>query len=84
MVKMIGKSMVMMMVLMMVLTVLRSTSHISHKLVIVVGRIEASKQNEHLVCNKDDDVDNGEDDSDDGADKHLTHLTQIKNNGNHN
>eukprot|EP00957_Ditylum_brightwellii_P180388 13741229-Ditylum_brightwellii.AAC.1 len=55
--------------------------------------MERSKQNEHVVCNKDDDVDdgidNGDDDSvedgdddgvddgDDGADKHLTHLSQV-------
>eukprot|EP00957_Ditylum_brightwellii_P160471 12216391-Ditylum_brightwellii.AAC.1 len=53
--------------------------------------VERSKQNEHVVCNKDDDVnddvDNGGDDGDnnsvdncddgvDGADKHLTHLSQ--------
>eukprot|EP00957_Ditylum_brightwellii_P100681 7673206-Ditylum_brightwellii.AAC.1 len=51
-----------------------------------------SKQNEHLVCNKYDDVDNGVDDGDDdnvgngdddgvddgaeGVDKHLAHLSQ--------
>eukprot|EP00957_Ditylum_brightwellii_P118869 9066033-Ditylum_brightwellii.AAC.1 len=43
-----------------------------------------SKQYKHIVCNKDDDVDdcvdNGDDDSadngDDGDDKHLTHLSQ--------
>eukprot|EP00957_Ditylum_brightwellii_P157930 12021353-Ditylum_brightwellii.AAC.1 len=50
---------------------------------------ERSNQNEHVVCNKDDDVgngvDNGEDDNVDngvdngvdGADKHLTHLSQV-------
>eukprot|EP00957_Ditylum_brightwellii_P141220 10759524-Ditylum_brightwellii.AAC.1 len=50
--------------------------------------MERSKQNEHLVCNVDDDVDDGDDDSvgnknDDGvdddaegADKHLAHLSQ--------
>eukprot|EP00957_Ditylum_brightwellii_P163557 12453096-Ditylum_brightwellii.AAC.1 len=43
--------------------------------------MERSKQNKHLACNKDDDVDSGDDDSDGGANKHLTHLTQIKNNG---
>eukprot|EP00957_Ditylum_brightwellii_P081940 6231333-Ditylum_brightwellii.AAC.1 len=45
--------------------------------------MERSKQNEHVVCNKDNDVDDGDDDSNDSADKHLTHLTQVKNNGNH-
>eukprot|EP00957_Ditylum_brightwellii_P195437 14890632-Ditylum_brightwellii.AAC.1 len=47
-------------------------------------RTERSKQKEHLVCNKDDDVDdgvvnsvdNGDDDGAEGADKHLTHLSQ--------
>eukprot|EP00957_Ditylum_brightwellii_P136149 10383527-Ditylum_brightwellii.AAC.1 len=53
--------------------------------------MERSKQNKHVVCNKDDDVDddvdngvdNGDndsvDDGDDGvdsADKHLTYLSQ--------
>eukprot|EP00957_Ditylum_brightwellii_P075871 5766207-Ditylum_brightwellii.AAC.1 len=40
---------------------------------------ERSKQNEHIVGNKnngdDDGVDNSVGDSDDGADKHLTHLS---------
>eukprot|EP00957_Ditylum_brightwellii_P190242 14480526-Ditylum_brightwellii.AAC.1 len=44
--------------------------------------MERSKQNKNLVCDKDNDVDNGDDDSADGADKHLTYLTQVKNNGN--
>eukprot|EP00957_Ditylum_brightwellii_P162916 12405649-Ditylum_brightwellii.AAC.1 len=44
--------------------------------------MEKSKQSEHVVCDKDDDVDNGDEDSDDSADKHITHLTQVKNNGN--
>eukprot|EP00957_Ditylum_brightwellii_P056924 4314888-Ditylum_brightwellii.AAC.1 len=44
--------------------------------------MERSKQNKHVVCYKDNDVDNGDGDSDDGADMHLTHLTQVKNNGN--
>eukprot|EP00957_Ditylum_brightwellii_P129108 9848131-Ditylum_brightwellii.AAC.1 len=52
-------------------------------------RIERSKQNDHLVYNKDDDVDDGDNDGvddgddndgvDDGADsaeKHLAHLSQ--------
>eukprot|EP00957_Ditylum_brightwellii_P073986 5622675-Ditylum_brightwellii.AAC.1 len=51
-------------------------------------RMERSEQNEHLVCNEDDDVDDGDDNSVDngdddgvdngakGADKHLTHLSQ--------
>eukprot|EP00957_Ditylum_brightwellii_P039897 3020574-Ditylum_brightwellii.AAC.1 len=70
------------MVLKMVMTVLTSTSHISHK---------RSKQYKHVVGNKDDDVDNGADigvdngdddivhdgvDGAQGADKHLTHLSQ--------
>eukprot|EP00957_Ditylum_brightwellii_P003021 231058-Ditylum_brightwellii.AAC.1 len=53
--------------------------------------MERSKQNELVVCNKDDDVDDGVDNSDDDtvddgdnvvdngddrADKHLTHLSQ--------
>eukprot|EP00957_Ditylum_brightwellii_P064989 4929832-Ditylum_brightwellii.AAC.1 len=53
--------------------------------------MERSKQNKHVVCDKDDDVDDdvdncvddGNDDSVDnggdgfeGADKHLTHLSQ--------
>eukprot|EP00957_Ditylum_brightwellii_P002660 204809-Ditylum_brightwellii.AAC.1 len=44
--------------------------------------MERSEQNKHLVCDKDDDVDNCVDDGAEGADKHLTHLTQVKNNGN--
>eukprot|EP00957_Ditylum_brightwellii_P061949 4701414-Ditylum_brightwellii.AAC.1 len=44
--------------------------------------MERSEQNKHLVCNKDNGVDNGDDDSDDSANEHLTHLTQVKNNGN--
>eukprot|EP00957_Ditylum_brightwellii_P086597 6588946-Ditylum_brightwellii.AAC.1 len=47
--------------------------------------MERSKQNEHLVCNEDNDVDCGDDDSVDNgddngaesADKHLTHLYQV-------
>eukprot|EP00957_Ditylum_brightwellii_P038195 2887794-Ditylum_brightwellii.AAC.1 len=51
--------------------------------------MERSKQNKHLVCNEDDDVEYGDDDSvvdggDDGvdngaegADKHLAHLSQV-------
>eukprot|EP00957_Ditylum_brightwellii_P141423 10775027-Ditylum_brightwellii.AAC.1 len=49
-------------------------------------RMDRSKQNEHLVCNKDTDVDDGDDDDDgvddgvddgaEGADKHLIHLSQ--------
>eukprot|EP00957_Ditylum_brightwellii_P107368 8193098-Ditylum_brightwellii.AAC.1 len=50
--------------------------------------MERSKQNKHVVCNEDDDVDNGDDDSEDngdddgvddgadGADKNLAHLSQ--------
>eukprot|EP00957_Ditylum_brightwellii_P008428 638495-Ditylum_brightwellii.AAC.1 len=41
---------------------------------------ERSKQNEHVVDNKDNGVDNSADDgvdnSDDGANKHLIHLSQ--------
>eukprot|EP00957_Ditylum_brightwellii_P053367 4044990-Ditylum_brightwellii.AAC.1 len=44
--------------------------------------MERSKRNKYVVCNKDNDVDDGVDDSDDCADKHLTHLSQVKNNGN--
>eukprot|EP00957_Ditylum_brightwellii_P090825 6916188-Ditylum_brightwellii.AAC.1 len=44
--------------------------------------MERSKQTEHAVCNEDNDIENCDDDSNDGADKHLTHLTQVKNNGN--
>eukprot|EP00957_Ditylum_brightwellii_P065468 4966568-Ditylum_brightwellii.AAC.1 len=43
-----------------------------------------SKQNKHVVCDKDNDVDNGDNDNVDngddggvdGADKHLAHLSQ--------
>eukprot|EP00957_Ditylum_brightwellii_P189816 14450653-Ditylum_brightwellii.AAC.1 len=50
--------------------------------------MERSKQNEHVVCNKDNDVDSdgddgvdngdndGDDDGDAGADKHFAHLSQ--------
>jgi hypothetical protein len=34
---------------------------------------ERSKQNEHVVGNKD----NGVEDSNDGANKHLTHFSQV-------
>eukprot|EP00957_Ditylum_brightwellii_P122449 9336825-Ditylum_brightwellii.AAC.1 len=44
--------------------------------------MERSKQNKHLVRDKDNDVEDGDDDSAEGADKHLAHLTQVKNNGN--
>eukprot|EP00957_Ditylum_brightwellii_P045470 3446774-Ditylum_brightwellii.AAC.1 len=44
--------------------------------------MERSEQNKHLICDKDNDVDNGDDDSDDGVDKHRAHLTQVKNNSN--
>eukprot|EP00957_Ditylum_brightwellii_P197752 15065492-Ditylum_brightwellii.AAC.1 len=72
------------MVSMMVLTVLTSTSHISHKRLIADKHLahlsqaadccmtERSKQNEHLVCDEDDDVDDivddGNNDSVDGGD----------------
>eukprot|EP00957_Ditylum_brightwellii_P114541 8733323-Ditylum_brightwellii.AAC.1 len=47
--------------------------------------MDRNQQNKHLVCNEDDDVDNGDDDSvgngdDDGAegaDKHLVHISQV-------
>eukprot|EP00957_Ditylum_brightwellii_P066616 5056278-Ditylum_brightwellii.AAC.1 len=46
-------------------------------------RMDRHKQNEHLVCNAEDDVDDGAYDGDDdivddgakGADKHLIHLS---------
>eukprot|EP00957_Ditylum_brightwellii_P025277 1913067-Ditylum_brightwellii.AAC.1 len=54
--------------------------------------MERSKQNKHVICNRDNDgdngIDNGDDDSvddgdsdgvdvdDDRADKHLTHVSQ--------
>eukprot|EP00957_Ditylum_brightwellii_P089641 6827191-Ditylum_brightwellii.AAC.1 len=44
--------------------------------------MERSKRNKHVVCNKDNDVDYGDDDSvddgdgDDSADKHLAYLSQ--------
>eukprot|EP00957_Ditylum_brightwellii_P155624 11846203-Ditylum_brightwellii.AAC.1 len=69
----------------MVLTVLTSTSHISHSQAADCCLMEKSEKNKHVVYNKDDDVDddgvdNGDNDSvddcDDGADKHLTHLSQ--------
>eukprot|EP00957_Ditylum_brightwellii_P022879 1726846-Ditylum_brightwellii.AAC.1 len=57
--------------------------------------MERNKQNKHVVCNKDDDVNNGVnhgnndsfdngddgavDDCDDVGDKHLTHLSQAAN-----
>eukprot|EP00957_Ditylum_brightwellii_P175124 13333484-Ditylum_brightwellii.AAC.1 len=37
---------------------------------------ERSKQNTHVVCNKNNGVDNIIDDSVTGSDKHLTHLSQ--------
>eukprot|EP00957_Ditylum_brightwellii_P075533 5741020-Ditylum_brightwellii.AAC.1 len=45
------------------------------------------KQGKQACCwGKDDDVDNndddGDDDSDHGCDIHVTHLTQVENNGN--
>eukprot|EP00957_Ditylum_brightwellii_P166488 12672895-Ditylum_brightwellii.AAC.1 len=56
-------------------------------------KADRNQQNKHLVCNKDDDVDDGADDGDDdsagngdddgvdngadGADKHLVHLSQV-------
>eukprot|EP00957_Ditylum_brightwellii_P079029 6010584-Ditylum_brightwellii.AAC.1 len=39
--------------------------------------MERSKRNEHVVCNKDDDVEDGVEDGDNGAGKHLTHLSQV-------
>eukprot|EP00957_Ditylum_brightwellii_P026088 1972220-Ditylum_brightwellii.AAC.1 len=51
--------------------------------------MERNKQNEHLVCNEDDDVDDvvddgvdngvddGVDDGAEGADKHLIHFSQV-------
>eukprot|EP00957_Ditylum_brightwellii_P065419 4962539-Ditylum_brightwellii.AAC.1 len=47
--------------------------------------MDRNEQNEHLVCNEDDDVDNGANDGDDGrvddgaegADKYLVHLSQV-------
>eukprot|EP00957_Ditylum_brightwellii_P123111 9386774-Ditylum_brightwellii.AAC.1 len=52
--------------------------------------MERNKQHQHLVCNEDNDVDDGDDDSvgngvddgdddgaDDGANKHLAHLSQV-------
>jgi hypothetical protein len=44
---------------------------------------DRSKLSEILVVDEDKDVDDGDEGSDDGADKHLTHLTQVKNNCNH-
>eukprot|EP00957_Ditylum_brightwellii_P028239 2132693-Ditylum_brightwellii.AAC.1 len=41
--------------------------------------MERSEQSKHLVYDKDNDVDNCDNDSGDGADKHLTHLIQVKN-----
>eukprot|EP00957_Ditylum_brightwellii_P015700 1183674-Ditylum_brightwellii.AAC.1 len=75
--------MVMVMMMMMVLMVLTSTSHISHKQLIVVLHREVNKTS-MLFCKKDDDVEddvddgvvNSADDGVDGADKHLTHLSQ--------
>eukprot|EP00957_Ditylum_brightwellii_P026208 1982067-Ditylum_brightwellii.AAC.1 len=75
---------VMMMVLMMVQRVLTSTSHIYPKQLIVLGWRVVSK-NKHLVYDKDNGVDNGDDDSVDGdddsaddsvegADKYFTRL----------
>eukprot|EP00957_Ditylum_brightwellii_P068706 5215883-Ditylum_brightwellii.AAC.1 len=48
-------------------------------------RMERSEQNKHLVCDKDNDVDDGDNDIDDdgdddgaeGADKQLAHLSQV-------
>eukprot|EP00957_Ditylum_brightwellii_P079764 6065402-Ditylum_brightwellii.AAC.1 len=54
------------MVLTMVLRLLTSTLYISHKQLIVVGRIETCKK-KHLVCNEEDDIDYGADDGDDDS-----------------
>eukprot|EP00957_Ditylum_brightwellii_P053643 4064770-Ditylum_brightwellii.AAC.1 len=75
-------------IVMVVMKVLTSTLHISHKQLIVICQREAN--NKHVVCNKDDDVDDDvgdcnddfiDDDVDtvevvDGTDNHLTHLSQ--------
>eukprot|EP00957_Ditylum_brightwellii_P068678 5213622-Ditylum_brightwellii.AAC.1 len=37
--------------------------------------MERSKQNKHIVGDKDDGVDNSFDDSNDGASKHITYLS---------
>eukprot|EP00957_Ditylum_brightwellii_P149827 11410525-Ditylum_brightwellii.AAC.1 len=73
------------------MTVLTSTSHISHKQ-LIAALMERSKQSKHGVCNQDDDCDNDVDNGDDnsvvngdddgvgngseGVDKHLTHLSE--------
>eukprot|EP00957_Ditylum_brightwellii_P058350 4424197-Ditylum_brightwellii.AAC.1 len=74
-------------VLMMEMMVLTCTLHISHKQLIVGLWTEESKK-KHVVCKKDDDVDDGDGDGDvngvddcvnhedDSADNHLTHLSQ--------
>eukprot|EP00957_Ditylum_brightwellii_P095845 7302361-Ditylum_brightwellii.AAC.1 len=74
--------MVIMMVLMMVLMVLRSTLYISYMWLIVVGWIEASKISilfgmKMMMLTMVMKI------NDDSADKHLPHLPQVKNNGNH-
>eukprot|EP00957_Ditylum_brightwellii_P134886 10283841-Ditylum_brightwellii.AAC.1 len=61
---MIVLKIVMMIVLTIMMTVLTSTSHTSHNQLIVV-LMERSKQNKHVVCNKDNDV---EDSADTGVD----------------
>eukprot|EP00957_Ditylum_brightwellii_P148297 11290893-Ditylum_brightwellii.AAC.1 len=63
--------------------VLTSTSHISHKQLIVVCWRAASKMSMllaiktmHVVGDKDHGVDNSVENSDDSANNHLTHLSQ--------
>eukprot|EP00957_Ditylum_brightwellii_P076884 5843844-Ditylum_brightwellii.AAC.1 len=62
-------------VLAIVMTVVTSTSHISHK-GIDCCLMERSKQNKCVDGDKDNVVDNSVGDSDDGGDTHLTHLSQ--------
>eukprot|EP00957_Ditylum_brightwellii_P167274 12733542-Ditylum_brightwellii.AAC.1 len=80
--------MVMMVVLMVVLTVLRSTSYIYHKWLIAVWQIEASKKSILLAMKmmmlamamsmgEDDSVGNGDDVDADGAGNYLVHLSQV-------
>eukprot|EP00957_Ditylum_brightwellii_P145572 11084207-Ditylum_brightwellii.AAC.1 len=74
------------MVLTAVMTVVTSTSHISHKQLIVVWQREASKtkRSNPNACVDDgkDGFDNSDDNSVDSGDKHLAHLTQVENNVN--
>eukprot|EP00957_Ditylum_brightwellii_P136371 10400359-Ditylum_brightwellii.AAC.1 len=73
------------MVLMIVMMVLKNTSHISYKQLTTFYLTEKSDPNVCINDGKegvDDNVDDDVDNSDGGDDMHLTHLTQVENNVN--